>query len=177
VNPRPDPAAPSLVFRRPTEADHAGIVVQVDEWWGGRRVHDLLPRLWFQHFTGTSWIATDQAGVPVGFLIGFIAPDDPSVAYIHMVGVNPNRRRTGLGRAMYARFINDARTTGVRTVKSVTWPGNRTSIAFHQALGFEPTDGPGTQNLYGTPAYPDYDAPGDDRVAFALDLDESSVGR
>ena len=48
-----------FTFRRPTEADHARIVRQVDDWWGGRRLHDLLPRLWFQHFTGTSWIVED----------------------------------------------------------------------------------------------------------------------
>jgi hypothetical protein len=44
-------------FRRPVEADHPAVVSVVDQWWGGRRIHDLLPRLWFQHFTGTSWIA------------------------------------------------------------------------------------------------------------------------
>jgi hypothetical protein len=27
-------------------------------------------------------------------------------------------------------------------------------------------DGPGSQNLYGTLAFPDYDFPGDDRVLF-----------
>ena len=47
-------------LRRPVEADHARVVGQIDEWWGGRRVHALLPRLWFQHFTGTSWIADEQ---------------------------------------------------------------------------------------------------------------------
>ena len=31
-------------------------------------------------------------------------------------------------------------------------------------MGFAPDDGPGTQRLYGTPAYPDYDADGEDRV-------------
>jgi len=31
-------------------------------------------------------------------------------------------------------------------------------------------DGAGTQNLYGTPAYPDYDAEGDDRVVFSREL-------
>ena len=51
-----------LRFRRPTEADHAQIVGQVDDWWGGRRLHDILPRLWFQHFTGTSWVVEDADG-------------------------------------------------------------------------------------------------------------------
>lgn len=164
-----------LTFRRPTEADHPGIVGQVDEWWGGRRLHDLLPKLWFQHFTGTSWIVEDPSGAPVGFLVGFISPDRPAEAYIHMVGVNPNRRRSGLGTALYERFIGDVAGRGVQRVMAITWPGNRTSVSFHLAMGFRPDDGPGTQRLYGTAAYPDYDHPGEDRVAFVRDLDDPSA--
>jgi GNAT superfamily N-acetyltransferase len=164
--------ASELRFRRPTEADHQGIVVAVDDWWGGRRIHDLLPRLWFQHFTGTSWLAETDAGRPAGFLIGFISPDDPSVAYIHMVGTNPNHRRRGLGRDMYERFFNDVAARGVERVRAITWPGNRISVSFHTALGFGPVDGPGSRNLYGTLGFADYDFPGDDRVVF-----ERSIGR
>jgi hypothetical protein len=39
-------------------------------------------------------------------------------------------------------------------------------VAFHRALGFEIDAGPGTQRLYGTPAYPDDDGEGEDRVHF-----------
>ena len=159
-----------LVFRRPTEADHSAIVSQVDDWWGGRRLHDILPRLWFQHFTGTSWVAEDAAGKPVGFLVGFISPDRPDEAYIHMVGTDPNHRTAGLGRTLYERFFDDVRARGVRRVTAITWPGNRTSVAFHRAMGFSPADSGGTQNLYGTPAYPDYDAEGDDRVVFSREI-------
>jgi ribosomal protein S18 acetylase RimI-like enzyme len=170
----PDPIA-GLTFRRPVEADHARIVEQVDDWWGGRRLHDLLPRLWFQHFSGTSWTVLDDGGQPVGFLVGFVSPDHPDEAYIHMVGVHPNHRRAGLGRALYARFIGDVEACGVRRIRSITWPGNRVSVAFHRSMGFRPDEGPGTQRLYGTPAYPDYDGHGDDRVAFVRDLAEESV--
>ena len=144
-----------LRFRRPIEADHARIVGQVDDWWGGRRLHDILPRLWFQHFTGTSWVAEDASGRLVGFLVGFISPDHPDEAYIHMVGTSPNHRRRGLGRALYERFFEDVAGRGARRVDAVTWPGQpRCRSAFHRAMGFEPATGPGTQNLYGTPAYP-----------------------
>lgn len=163
----------TYTFRRPTEADHAGIVRQVDDWWGGRRLHDLLPRLWFQHFTGTSWIVED-GDTPVGFLVGFVSPDHPEAAYIHMVGVNPNLRRSGLATQLCERFIADVRDRGVSRVHAITWPGNRISVGFHTAMGFVPSDGPGTQNLYGTVAYPDYDYPGDDRVAFTKDLGPAS---
>jgi ribosomal protein S18 acetylase RimI-like enzyme len=164
-----DPAG--VRFRRPTEADHAPIVSLVDEWWGGgRRMSGFLQRLWFQHFTGTSWIAEDDEGVLLGFLIGFISPDDPEVGYVKMIATNPNRRRRGLGRSLYRRFFDDVAARGVRRVEAITWPGNRQSVAFHRSVGFRLKDGPGTQNLYGSPAFPDYDGDGEDRVVFMLDL-------
>ena len=156
-------------LRRPIEADHRFLVNSVDDWWGGRKMHQLLPRLWFQHFSGTSWIAVVDDRI-VGFLIGFISPDRPDEAYIHMVGTSPNHRMKGLGRALYERFFEDARARGARRVEAITWPGNRISVGFHKAMGFESATGPGTQNLYGTPAYPDYDAEGGDRVVFSREL-------
>jgi GNAT superfamily N-acetyltransferase len=159
-----------LRFRRPIEADHGFLVDRVDQWWGGRKIHQLLPRLWLQHFTGTSWIVEDGRGTTIGFLVGFISPDHPDEAHVHMVATDPNHRGAGLGRALYERFFEDVRARGVRQVTAVTWPGNRVSVGFHHALGFTPADGPGTQRLYGTPAYPDYDAEGDDRVVFSRAL-------
>jgi GNAT superfamily N-acetyltransferase len=157
-------------FRRPIEADHARLIGQVDEWWGGRKLHQLLPRLWLQHFSGTSWVVEDSKGSLIGFLVGFISPDHPDQAYIHMVATSPNHRGAGLGRALYERFFEDVKSRGVRRVTAITWPGNRISVGFHRAMGFTPFDGPGTQRLYGTPAYPDYDAEGDDRVVFSREF-------
>jgi ribosomal protein S18 acetylase RimI-like enzyme len=164
-------ALDGIRLRRPVEADHRVLVARLDDWWGGgRQVRQLLMRLWLQHFTGTSWVAEDEGGRLVGFLVGFVSPDRPDEAYIHMVGTDPNHRRAGLGRLLYERFFDDMRERGVRRVIAITWPGNRVSVGFHRAMGFRPADGPGTQNLYGTPAYPDYDADGDDRVVFSREL-------
>lgn len=163
---------PGLRFRRPTQDDHAAVVEVVDEWWGGRRMRALLPRLWFEHFAGTSWIAEDAAdGRLAGFVVAFLSPDRPDTAYIHMVGADPNRRRGGIGRALYERVFADLAARGARHVEAVTWPGNRISVAFHRSLGFRVDDGPGTSPIYGTPAHPDHDGPGDDRVIFRRDLD------
>ncbi|MEA2544863.1 MAG: hypothetical protein QOI09_136 [Chloroflexota bacterium] len=161
-------------FRRPTESDHAPIVRLVDEWWGGRRVSGLLQRVWFQHFTGTSWIAEDEDGHLLGFLVGFISPDDPEVGYVKMIGTNPNRRRHGLGAELYRRFFDDVAGRGVRRVKAITWPGNRASVGFHQSIGFGLVDGPGTQNLFGFPAFADYDGDGEDRIVFVRELDSEA---
>lgn len=157
-------------FRRPVDADHPRIIGLIDEWWGGRKIHQLLPRLWFQHFTGTSWLAEDRDGRPIGFLIGFMSQDHPDEAFVHLIGTSPNHRRAGLGRRLYEAFFSDASERGIRRVSAVTWPGDRASVAFHRALGFELVDGPGSQNLYGSPAFPDYDADGDDRVVLSRDL-------
>lgn len=159
-----------LQFRRPTASDHRFLVGVVDEWWGGRHLHHLLPRLWFEHFTNTSWVVEDGQARIVGFLVGFVSPDHPDLGYVHMIATSPNHRRSGLGRALYERFFEDVRAKGVRRVTALTWPGNRVSIGFHRALGFHVDDGPGTQRLYGTPAYPDHDAEGEDRVVFSREI-------
>jgi ribosomal protein S18 acetylase RimI-like enzyme len=159
-----------LVFRRPTPDDHPRIHDVIDEWWGGRSLRHLLPRLWLEHFRGTSWVVERPDGRLAGFLVGFISQDDPTTAYTHMIGSDPNLRRLGIGRTLYGRFFEDARSHGARRVTAVTWPGNRTSIAFHRAVGFAIDDGPGTMPLYGTPAHPDHDGYGEERVIFRLDL-------
>ncbi|HEX3264740.1 MAG TPA: GNAT family N-acetyltransferase [Candidatus Limnocylindrales bacterium] len=153
-----------ISFRRPTEADYPAIIRVVDDWWGGRNLSKLLPRLWLQHFTGTSWIAEQPDGRIAGFLIGFLSPDHADTAYCHMVATNPNLRSRGLGAALYDRFIADAREGGRSQVQAITWPGNRESLAFHRAIGFEIQGLPGSQNLYGTPAQPDYDFGREDRT-------------
>ena len=119
-----------LVFRRPIEADHARVMAVIDDWWGGRKMRAMLPRLWFQHFVGRSWIAETEDGRLMGFLVGFLSPDRPGVAYVHIIGTNPNRRKRGLGRALYERFFEDVRAAGARGVVAMTWPGNQVSVAF-----------------------------------------------
>jgi GNAT superfamily N-acetyltransferase len=106
----------------------------------------------------------------LGFLIGFISPDHPDVAYAHMIATNPNHRRRGIGRALYEQFFADALAAGARQVQAITWPGNRVSVDFHRHLGFRVDDGPGTTPIYGVPAYPDFDGDGEDRAVLIRTL-------
>jgi ribosomal protein S18 acetylase RimI-like enzyme len=158
------PPAGDIRFRRPSEADYPSISRVVDDWWGGRKVDVLLPRLWLQHFTGTSWLAETADGALAGFLIGFLSPDHPDTAYCHLLATNPNLRRRGVGRALYEHFFEDARAGGRSVVRAVTWPANRASLGFHLAMGFEIVDGPTSQNLYGARATAGYDFEREDRA-------------
>jgi ribosomal protein S18 acetylase RimI-like enzyme len=113
----------------------------------------VLPRLFFLHFEGTSFVAEDETGDLVGFVCGFLSQTDPSEAYIHFVGVSPDRRGEGIGRRLYERFFEEVREAGRAVVRCVTSPANEDSVAFHEALGFEVDR-----------VVADYDGPGEDRA-------------
>lgn len=98
------------VLRPPTGDDHDHFVRRLDEWWGGRSMSAMLPRLFFVHFPGTSAVAVDQeTGDRIGFVCGFLSQADEDGAYIHFVGVDPGCRRRGLGRQLYQWFFDRAR--------------------------------------------------------------------
>lgn len=163
-----------ITLRAASEADHPTLVRAIQAWWGDSRSPEaarelalLLPRLFLQHFAKTSLVA-ESGGAVAGFLIGFHSADDPEVAYIHFVGVDPEHRGAGLARRLYAGFFETAAAAGRRTVKAVTSPGNHGSIAFHQKLGFRLE--PGDTVTGEVPVHSGYDGPGQDRVCFVREL-------
>ncbi len=145
-------------LRQAQPEDYDVIASVVDRWWG-RSILDSLPRLFLDHFFGSSLVAPSLAAVPSfgavppssgavppsgeplrGFLVGFASPSVGDVAYIHFVGISPAERGTGLGRQLYETFFAAAAAAGRREVHAVTAPVNAPSIAFHRAMGFEVSD-------------------------------------
>jgi len=152
-----------MIVRNAEPTDHARIVRVVDEWWGGRHMAPLLPRLFFEHFRGTSFVV-EEGGELVGFLVGFLSQSYPDEAYIHFVGVRPDRRGAGVARSLYERFFDVVRADGRSVVRAITAPVNRISIAFHEAVGFDVE--PGDGEVDGVPVHLDHDGPAVDRVVF-----------
>jgi ribosomal protein S18 acetylase RimI-like enzyme len=161
----------AATLRQAREEDYPAIGAALQGWWaqpglggvGARERALLVPRLWLQHFAGTSLVA-EVEGRFVGFLIGFLSPDRPEEGYIHFVGVAPDARRAGIGRSLYERFFEICRRACRIRVRCVTSPQNTLSIAFHGAMGFEVE--PGTLPAGAVFAKTDYDGPGVHRVAF-----------
>jgi ribosomal protein S18 acetylase RimI-like enzyme len=114
--------------------DHAAVIARIDDWWGGRAMADMLPRLFFVHFRETSFVAENN-GRLAGFLCGFLSQTHEDEAYVHFAGVDPSLRGRGAGRALYERFFDAVRPRTV--VRCVTAPVNEQSVAFHRSLGFE----------------------------------------
>ncbi|MFE6162518.1 GNAT family N-acetyltransferase [Streptomyces sp. NPDC056486] len=155
-----------LTARHLTEEDHLRVLAVVDAWWGGLKGQAgaleralLLPRLYFQHFTTTSFLIERDEEQLAAFLVGFLSQTEPDAAYVHFVGVDPQLHGQGIGRALYRAFFALARSHGRRYVHCVTSPQNTASRSFHTRLGFTVS-----------PVKPNYDGPGLDRVAFTIDL-------
>ncbi len=154
-------------LRHPTEDDQPRVAAVIDHWFAGRRVWPLADRSWFRHFPATSFVLDGEDGAdgaPIGFLLGFVSPGRPGEAVLHLIAVDPNHRRAGVGRRLVDAFVATAADSGARSVRAVAWPDDRGAIDFFRAIGFRTIDGPGSQNLYGVPAWPDYEMPGEDRA-------------
>lgn len=144
-----------MTIRHAQPSDYGRVIGRVNAWWGGRDMAPMLPKLFFLHFEGTSFVAEREDGQLAGFLVGFVSQSDPEEAYIHFVGVAPEERGSGLGRDLYQRFFETVQANGCSVVRCVTSPANEDSVAFHEALGFEVDR-----------VAEDYDGPGEDRVLF-----------
>jgi GNAT superfamily N-acetyltransferase len=96
--------------------DYPLVISVIDQWWGGRPMAGTLPRLFFEHLTGTSF-AAERDGSLAGFLAGFISQSRPGEAYIHFVGVDPAERGGGLGRLLYQAFFRAAQARGCTLVR------------------------------------------------------------
>ncbi len=149
-----------VAIHRARPSDYGRVIGRVNVWWGGRDMAPMLPKLFFIHFEGTSFVAEDDQGQLAGFLCGFVSQTNPEEAYIHFVGVDPEHREEGLGRGLYEHFFEAVRERGCRAVRCVTSPANEQSLAFHTKLGFEIER-----------VAEDYDGPGEDRALLVRSLD------
>jgi len=154
-----------------TEADFDYLSPRLDEWWGGRSMSAMLPRLWFKHFSETCFAARDDGGRPVGFLVGYVQNNSEATAYVHFIGVDPAQRGGGLGRQLYRHFEEKVVSVGCSKIEAVTSPSNQNSLAFHEALGFVAVEPNGTTALPSeAQGVRDYDGAGEDRVLLRKSL-------
>jgi ribosomal protein S18 acetylase RimI-like enzyme len=106
--------------------------------------------VWFHQFGGFGALARSRDGEDVGYVAGVVTAD--RLAYLHLLAVRADLRRSGLGARLCRWFDDLAGSTGARVVQAVTRPDNATALAFHEALG-------ATGHLS-----KDHAGPGEDRV-------------
>lgn len=162
--PRIGTTVEGISIRNAELSDYKAIISVIDEWWGGRNMVDMLPKLFFIHFHQTSFVA-ERSGRIVGFLVGFASQTFENEAYIHFAGIHPEFRKNGLGRALYERFFEAATKLGRNVVRCVTSPVNKGSVSFHLRMGFS-VEASG-KVIEGIPVVENYDGRGGDRVLFS----------
>jgi L-amino acid N-acyltransferase YncA len=96
-------------IRQLQEADYETIIEAIDDWFDGRQMSHLLPRIFFIHFRPMSF-AIEEDGRVIGFLAGFVSQTYPDQAYIHFVGIEANCCGRGLGRQLYSTFFETVRS-------------------------------------------------------------------
>ncbi|TCP29384.1 ribosomal protein S18 acetylase RimI-like enzyme [Scopulibacillus darangshiensis] len=152
-----------MKIRTVKASDYNDIIPVINDWWSGRQMADMLPKLFFVHFSNTSFIA-EQDGKIIGFLIGFLSQTYQQEAYIHFAGVHPEYRKQDIGKRLYNTFFNVVQEHGRHIVRCVTSPVNKTSIAYHTEMGFEIENG--DKSVDGLPIGSNYDGPNQERVLF-----------
>lgn len=164
-----DDALAGFEIRHPRVDDYLAIIDAIDAWWDGlpRPANALVQRLFLEHFNDTSFIVYEDATL-AAFLIGFLSPSRSDEAYIHFAGVAPQFRHQGLGRHLYEMFFDLARDDGRSTIRCISSPSNRQSIAFHRRLGFALLIGDGEED--GIPISRDHGGHGLPMVVFEKDL-------
>jgi ribosomal protein S18 acetylase RimI-like enzyme len=103
-----------------------------DRFWDAdtRALHHPV---WFHQFGGFGALATTSGGEDVGYVLGVVTAD--RLAYLHLLAVRADSRRSGLGGRLCRWFDDLAARTGARVVQAVARPDNTAALAFHTALG------------------------------------------
>jgi GNAT superfamily N-acetyltransferase len=124
-----------MEIRGITKADYDNLVSVLDRWWGGPSGQHAHPMFFYE--LGEYALVAEQDGQMVGFLLGFITRGPEPTGYIHLVGIHPDYRRRGVGKALYEAFIRTCCDAGAHRLKTISAVGYESSLAFHKALGFE----------------------------------------
>ncbi|MFD1067792.1 GNAT family N-acetyltransferase [Oceanobacillus locisalsi] len=157
-----------MEIRHLQSADYDVLIPQINEWWGGRDMAGMLPKLFFNHFKNTSFIVEDEGKI-AGFVIGFLSQDQLDEAYIHFVGVHPDYRKKNIGKTLYETFFTKVKGADRKIIRSITSPVNKTSIAFHQKMGFVMEQGDKTVD--GIAVKANDDGVGNDRILFRKEIE------
>ncbi len=153
--------------RNSVPEDHPQIIEVMKDWWNGRDLTHMLPRVFLEHFCNTSFIIEEDKSL-VAFLIGFFSQYRNDEGYVHFAGVHPEFRGIGIGTFMYQYFSETCIKNGRNIIRACTSPVNKASINFHKKTGFQIEQG--TSTIDGIQVTLDYNKPDDPKVLFRKEI-------
>lgn len=154
-----------LQITKCTLSDYDQIVSDIIDYWGSDRTLYAHHTLWIHEFGDTAYVIKEGTKV-LAYLFGFYSQTHLT-AYVHLAAVRESLQRQGLGRRLYAHFVEEALRCGCTHLKAITPPFNKKSISYHQSLGMDLL---GSPNEEGIPVVKDYGGIGRDRVVFSMKI-------
>ncbi|MCM1972887.1 diaminobutyrate acetyltransferase [Streptomyces sp. G1] len=121
-------AQADLQIDRPTVADGAALwrIAKDSRTLDLNSSYSYL--LWCRDFAGTSAVARDEDGRPVGFVTGYIRPARPRTLLVWQVAVDDAHRGRGVAAALLDGLVaRVAGAYGVTGVETTITPGNTAS--------------------------------------------------
>ena len=122
-----------LVYRMPTEKDGA----EVWELIKATGVLDLNSSysylMWSTFFDRTSVVVEMDEQI-VGFISGFIQPNNPNTLFVWQVAVDASQRGKGLASSMLQTILHRESCRNIRCLEATVSPSNKASQALFQKL-------------------------------------------
>ncbi len=146
-----DPDA-SISFRSPRKADGPTLwALAKDNGLDENSPYAYL--LWTEYFAGTTVVATagNDDDTPVGFVIGFLAPEDPETVFVWQIGVDRAHRRKGIAGRILDTLVE---RTGASYVESTVTPSNTASRTLFSRLGERNGTEVSIEPLFGEELFP-----------------------
>lgn len=91
-----------------------------------------------QQWPGGFLVASDERGVPQGFILG--VSQVPGESRVLMFAVDGAYRTRGVGTALMTSFMNRSRARAMQRITLEVRVGNLTAIRFYTRFGFSVTD-------------------------------------
>ncbi|MFC4501841.1 MULTISPECIES: diaminobutyrate acetyltransferase [Streptomyces] len=124
--------------------------------------------LWCRDFAATSAVARVGGGEPVGFVTGYVRPEDPRTLLVWQVAVDTRHRGRGLAAALLdgltARLA--AERPIVTTVETTITPGNTASERLFASYAARHDATLSREELFGAGLFPD--GPHDPEVLYRI---------
>ena len=145
--------------------DFLQIVSEIEDFWGSDRTLAHHHPMFINEFGDTAFVIK-QSDKVVAYLFGFISQKE-RLGYVHPIGVRRDFQKKGLGKRLYAHFIEILKQKDIYEIKAITTPTNEMSIKFHSRLGMTML---GLENEKGIKVVKDYSRVGQETVVFKMRL-------
>lgn len=154
-------------FRKPTKEDGAAVWQLIKDM----KVLDLNSSysylMWCEIFSETSIVAEREGNI-VGFISGFIHPNNRETLFIWQVAVNTSERGKGLATKMLRELLIRSTSNNVQYVEATISPSNKASQSLFRGLAQKLDTDCNVSDYFTSKDFPDEGEEHEDELLFKI---------